>query len=128
MMNNAQPARDNGFEAVLAGARAFEANFDRFLADAGRGKVDAKLQASLCSQILLITNEATHALERGCEGKPNASQAMTISIVRGIPRQFKGALENALFRARCQMLSDEQARTTKDLYLVSARVILTANA
>lgn len=127
-MNNAQPASDNGFEAVLAGARTFEANFDRFLADAGRGRVDAKLQASLCSQILLVTNEATRALERGCEGKPNASQALTISIVRGIPHQFNAALESALFRARCKMLSDEQARTTKDLYLVSARVILAARA
>ena len=120
-----ETAQSVPFETLLADAREFEANFDRFIADAGLGKVDGGLQARLCSQVMIVTDEAAAHIEKGFDQPQSASQSMTLSILRGIPDQFERALENAQLRAGCGNLSIEQVRTTKGLYLTSARLLAT---
>lgn len=120
-----ETAHSADFETILANAREFEAGFDRFIAEAGRGKVDGGLQAQLCSQVMIITDKAAAHIEQGFDQPQSASQSMTLSILRGIPDQFERALENAQLRARCGNLSAEQAQTTKGLYLTSARLLAT---
>lgn len=60
-----ETAQSVSFEALLANAREFEADFDRFIAEAARGMVDRGLQAQLCGQVVIITDKAAAHIEKG---------------------------------------------------------------